>query len=423
MRITLNSVAAIIVMGLLFVGRSTVSGQEELTGTPAEICEAATPAAEPDAREYEAPEEALEAGVDYRAVFCTGAGAVYVDLFENTTPQTVNSFVFLAQNGYYNNTTFHRVLENFMAQGGDPTATGRGGPGYQVNDEFVGFLRFDRPGLLAMANANRPDQGIFNTNGSQFFITTTVTDHLNFRHTIFGEVLTGQENVENIQLRDPETAQEQGEALDTVVIITDPANVEADYTIPEPATQEEILAAIEELPELPGLALAEEATGALSTDDLVADAADDVQDQLAAYLEEHGHQYSVSIAHTNADCNLDEAPFGEIGYSIHVFATPEDAAAAVGDDNLPVLITGRADYEELEDTEISTQVYAVETTTCETQANRAWTYRHTGRFITVAEIVLPVENEFGPDLWLDQVVRLRVYEMIFADVLRREIAR
>src|SRR5690606_7480411 len=131
------------------------------------------------------------------------------------------SFVFLSQNGYYNNTTFHRVIQDFMAQGGDPTAQGAGGPGYRFPDEFVGFLNFDRPGLLAMANTGQPV-----TNGSQFFITTSLPDYLNFRHTIFGEVLEGQDVVENIALRDPETATEPGTSLDTVVIVTDPQLVD-----------------------------------------------------------------------------------------------------------------------------------------------------------------------------------------------------
>src|SRR5688572_14124487 len=120
---------------------------------------------------------------------CTDAGAIYIDLLEDFAPATVNNFVFLAQNNYYDNTIFHRVLEDFMAQGGDPTGTGSGGPGYQFRDEFAPFLTFDRPYLLAMANAGA------GTNGSQFFITTAETPHLDFRHTIFGDVLEGQENV------------------------------------------------------------------------------------------------------------------------------------------------------------------------------------------------------------------------------------
>lgn len=183
----------------------------------------------------------LEAGVNYRAVFCTGAGAVYIDLLETRSPITVNSFVFLAQQGYYNNTTFHRVIQDFMAQGGDPTATGTGGPGYQFVNENTGYLTFDRAGWLAMANAGP------NTNGSQFFITTVPYPSLDFGYTIFGEVLESQESVEGIELRDPAAATTPGTSLDTVVIVTDPASVTTTYVAPEPATQDEVLAVIEEL--------------------------------------------------------------------------------------------------------------------------------------------------------------------------------
>ena len=113
------------------------AAQDSPSGTPEEICAAAVPAEEPATREYDAPEDVLEPGLDYRAIFCTETGPVYVDLFETLTPVTVNNFVFLAQSGYYNNTTFHRVLEEFMAQGGDPTATGGGGPGYQIGRAHV----------------------------------------------------------------------------------------------------------------------------------------------------------------------------------------------------------------------------------------------------------------------------------------------
>ena len=187
--------------------------------SPQALCDAAEPA-ELTMMQFQAPDEVLEAGLDYRAILCTSAGAIYVDLYESLTPTTVNNFVFLAQQGYYDNTSFHRVIPGFMAQGGDPTATGRGGPGYQFGDEPIGFLTFDRPGLLAMANAGP------GTNGSQFFITTVPTPHLNFRHTIFGDVLLGQANVEAIRERDPATAADAGETLHTVLIISDPSVVD-----------------------------------------------------------------------------------------------------------------------------------------------------------------------------------------------------
>lgn len=193
----------------------------ELSGTLAEICEAATPAIEPDNRSFAEAEEVLEDGVDYRAILCTDAGPIYVDLYEEDTPVTVNNFVFLAQANYYNNTTFHRVLEDFMAQGGDPTGTGTGGPGYTFQDEIVGNLTFDREGLLAMANSGPA------TNGSQFFITFEPTPWLDGLHTIFGEVIADQATVERIELRDPQTATGVGTIVDTIIIITDPAQVQA----------------------------------------------------------------------------------------------------------------------------------------------------------------------------------------------------
>jgi hypothetical protein len=110
---------------------SVVTAQD--AQTPEEICAAAVPAADPASRSFTGAEQVLEEGVDYHAIFCTEAGAVYVDLLEDETPITVNNFVFLANSGYYNNTTFHRVIPGFMAQGGDPTAAGNGerGRGHQ----------------------------------------------------------------------------------------------------------------------------------------------------------------------------------------------------------------------------------------------------------------------------------------------------
>jgi cyclophilin family peptidyl-prolyl cis-trans isomerase len=128
----------------------------------------------------------------YCAVLHTEKGDIEVELFAGQAPKTVNSFVFLAREGFYNNTTFHRVLPDFMAQGGDPTGTGRGGPGYTFEDETRPSDKFDSPGILAMANAGP------NTNGSQFFITVAPTPHLDGRHSVFGQVVKGQSVVEAI---------------------------------------------------------------------------------------------------------------------------------------------------------------------------------------------------------------------------------
>src|SRR5258707_3469939 len=117
------------------------------------------------------------------AHFETSLGNFTIELFEQETPNTVGNFVKLAEKNFYNGVIFHRVIDGFMIQGGDPTGTGRGGPGYQFADEFHPELQFDKPYLLAMANAGP------GTNGSQFFITVGKTPHLTRKHTIFREVV------------------------------------------------------------------------------------------------------------------------------------------------------------------------------------------------------------------------------------------
>ena len=119
-----------------------------------------------------------------KAIIKTNKGEINLNLFSEAAPVTVLNFINLANRGYYNNTIFHRVIEDFMAQGGDPTGTGMGGPGYSFGDEVYNCYLFDKPGYLAMANAGP------NTHGSQFFITTVITEWLNNNHTIFGEVVS-----------------------------------------------------------------------------------------------------------------------------------------------------------------------------------------------------------------------------------------
>ncbi|HAW49551.1 TPA: peptidylprolyl isomerase [bacterium] len=116
-------------------------------------------------------------------------GEIVLELFHEETPRTVENFVKLAESGFYNNVIFHRVIPGFMIQGGDPTGTGAGGPGYIFDDEFHPDLKHDRPGILSMANAGP------NTNGSQFFITVAPTPWLDGKHTIFGQVLEGMDVV------------------------------------------------------------------------------------------------------------------------------------------------------------------------------------------------------------------------------------
>jgi cyclophilin family peptidyl-prolyl cis-trans isomerase len=139
-------------------------------------------------------------------------GEFVIQLYPDKAPKTVNSFVFLACKGYFDGITFHRVLDGFMAQGGDPTGTGGGGPGYQFEDE-INDLTFDKAGLVAMANAGP------NTNGSQFFITYDATPHLNGLHTIFGEVVEGMDVVNGITRRDPDQNPTfEGDAIETITI-------------------------------------------------------------------------------------------------------------------------------------------------------------------------------------------------------------
>ena len=183
---------------------------------PAKLAEGAASKLEPAARNgmYKAaPEMKLDPKKYYYATFKTDRGDIKVQLFADRSPMTVNSFVFLAREGFYNNTTFHRVLEGFMAQGGDPAGTGAGGPGYEFKNETFPGLVFDRPGLLAMANAG-PD-----TNGSQFFITFGPTENLNGGYTIFGEVIEGKDVLSKITRRDPQTQPTTpGDTLYTVLI-------------------------------------------------------------------------------------------------------------------------------------------------------------------------------------------------------------
>ncbi len=134
-----------------------------------------------------APElgDGIEPGKDYRAVLDTSKGRLIVDLFADDAPVTVNSFAYLLRHHYYDGIKFHRVIDGFMAQAGDPTGTGSGGPGYDFEDEFGSDHRHDGKGVLSMANRGP------GTNGSQFFVTFTATPHLNGKHTVFGRIVEG----------------------------------------------------------------------------------------------------------------------------------------------------------------------------------------------------------------------------------------
>ncbi len=169
-------------------------------------------------KQYDAaPAMALEEGKQYSAVIeLAKGGRIEIELFATDAPTTVNNFVFLAREGYYDGVTFHRVIPGFMAQGGDPTGTGSGGPGYQFDDEFHPNLRHDSAGMLSMANAGvRGGRG---TNGSQFFITFAPTPHLDDHHSVFGKVVSGMDVALGIAARDPMRQREPGDAIKTISI-------------------------------------------------------------------------------------------------------------------------------------------------------------------------------------------------------------
>ena len=158
------------------------------------------------------PAMVIDPAKQYVATIETEKGDIVAELYADKVPNTVNNFVFLAREGFFDNTTFHRVIPDFMAQAGDPAGTGRGGPGYRFADEFDATLRHDGPGVLSMANAGA------NTNGSQFFITFVETSWLDGRHAVFGKVIEGLDVLLSISIRDPQTATAPGDLIKTIRI-------------------------------------------------------------------------------------------------------------------------------------------------------------------------------------------------------------
>ena len=155
-------------------------------------------------KKYDSPPPlTIDVNKKYTATFDTSRGEIVCELFPKEAPATVNNFVFLARDKFYDGTKFHRVIPNFMIQGGDPLGTGTGGPGYRFADEFNGNPHKHQVGTLSMANAGP------NTNGSQFFITHVVTDWLDGKHTVFGQVVKGQDVVNAVK---------QGDVLNSVTI-------------------------------------------------------------------------------------------------------------------------------------------------------------------------------------------------------------
>ena len=234
--------AVVVAAVFILAAMAACSSEPELgapkapTAAPAPAQPAAAapaPQSEPAIKQWDAPPAmTIDTSKDYSAVIeLEKGGEIVIDLFEDGAPTTVNNFVFLAREGFYDGVTFHRVLEGFMAQTGDPTGTGGGGPGYRFDNELSAALRHDGPGVLSMANAGmRNGQG---TNGSQFFITFRDTNFLDGYnadgsmkncaaescHSVFGQVDAGSMDVVmNISLRDPGSATTPGDAIKTIRI-------------------------------------------------------------------------------------------------------------------------------------------------------------------------------------------------------------
>jgi len=168
-----------------------------------------------EARQFTAcPPMTLDLVKQYVATLKTERGEIVLELFAERAPLAVNNFIFLARSGWYDGVTFHRVLQDFIAQAGDPSGTGYGGPGYAFEDEISPDLKFDKAGWLAMANSGA------NSNGSQFFITLGPASHLDGSYTIFGQVISGLEVAQSLRLRDPDQGLDQppGDKILGVVI-------------------------------------------------------------------------------------------------------------------------------------------------------------------------------------------------------------
>lgn len=219
-----GGVLLVVVIGLIWMilpGRSSnvvelPTDVPPLAEAPLDTPEPAVDAPQAVAKQYDAyPPMVIDTSKKYFASFVLAKGGEFtVELYADKAPKTVNSFVFLARDGYFDGVTFHRVLEGFMAQGGDPTGTGTGGPGYQFEYE-PNDLKFDKAGVMAMANrgAGTP------TNGSQFFITFVPTPQLDGGYTIFGQVTEGMDVVNAITRRDPnQNPSFSGDAIETIEI-------------------------------------------------------------------------------------------------------------------------------------------------------------------------------------------------------------
>ncbi len=206
-------VLAVVAAVVLIITTNLKKGAEKAVLPAAQSTEA-VPSGQQVRKSYDkAPDMLIDVNKKYTATFKMAKGGEFVvELYPDKAPITVNSFVFLAREKFFDGVTFHRVLDGFMAQGGDPTGTGGGGPGYEfVNEDSD--LTFDKPGVMAMANAGR------DTNGSQFFITFVPTPQLNGGYTIFGQVTSGMDVVNGITRRDPQQFPDfTGDVIESVTI-------------------------------------------------------------------------------------------------------------------------------------------------------------------------------------------------------------
>lgn len=308
------------------------SAAQDGAQSPNQLCEAAQDSiVEPESRQFSGAEQVLEEGLDYRAIFCTEKGAVYVDLFEEYTPNTVNNFVFLAESGFYNNSIFHRVIADFMAQGGDPVGNpaGTGGPGYQFEDEVRPFLGMYSEGWLAMANAGP------GTNGSQFFLTRAATTWLHGAHTVFGKVLEGQDVINN--LTEVEGTGE-GDALNTILIITDPSSVASTFEAEAIPSAEDIQATIESffadddsLQQVDGYAYTD-------VESAIADFDGAASETIQSLYETHGFLFDAGGFWAAAQCAENPALQG-IGFSLTDWGNAENATAFLADEALDTFLT------------------------------------------------------------------------------------
>jgi cyclophilin family peptidyl-prolyl cis-trans isomerase len=201
--------ALLIITGLLSVGCGEASAPSPSATTPASTSQSKT---EDKIMQWDSPPDmVIDTGKKYMATLETVKGNLVIELFARTVPKTVNNFVFLAREGFYDGTTFHRVIPDFMAQGGDPTGTGTGGPGYKFEDEFT--IHTHAAGTLSMANSGA------NTNGSQFFITYEPTPWLDGKHSVFGQLVEGMGVLRSLTPRDPSTnPQFKGDIITKVTI-------------------------------------------------------------------------------------------------------------------------------------------------------------------------------------------------------------